>query len=114
RRSEALLDGRQEPGGGPAVLQEQELQARALAVLPEHVGLAEDLGDRADDRQRAARGHERVERDTEVRIGGEPAAHPDREADLTAGRMARRGEADVVDLGIRAPGAAARDRNLEL
>jgi len=47
-----------------------------------------------------------------VRIGGEPAADPDREADLTAGWIARRGEADVVDLGIRAPGAAAEIETL--
>src|SRR5262245_48167924 len=113
RRSEALLDGRKEPVGGPAVVQEQELQTGALAVLPEHVGVAEDLGDRADHRERARLGHERVEPNAEVGIGGEPAADPDRVADL-AGRMARRGEPDVVDLGIRAPGAAARDRDFEL
>src|SRR5262245_14819852 len=113
RRAQALLERRPEPVGGPAVVQEQEFQTGALAVLPEHVRLAEDLGDRANDRQRAGRRHERVEPHAEVRIGGEPAADPDGVADL-AGRMARRGEADVVDLGIRAPRAAARDRDLEL
>src|SRR5262245_50056954 len=114
RRAQALLDRGLEELRRPAVLEEQELEPGSAAVLPEHVGIAKDLGDRAEDVEHARARHERVETDAEVGIGREPAPDADREADLAGLGVARRGEADVVDLGIRAPRAAARDRHLEL
>ena len=112
--AQTLLDRGLEAVGRPAVLEEQELEPGSLAVLPERVRVAEDLGDRAEDRQRLRLGHEGVEPDSKMGIGREPAADADGEADLTGRRVAHRREADVVDLGIGAPGSAPRDRDLEL
>jgi len=98
----------------PAVAQEQELQARLLPILAEHAAVAEDLGDPADHRQHLVPADERVEAEGEVGVRRQPAAHADREPDLARLRVAQGGESDVVDLGIRAPGPAARDRDLVL
>src|SRR6266852_451862 len=114
RSVEALLDRGLEARGRPAVLEEQELETSPLAVLPEHVGIAEDLGDRPDHCQRASARNERIEPDAEVRVGREPTTDADGKADLARFRVTDRREADVVDLGIRAPGPAARDGDLEL
>ena len=96
------------------MLEEQELQTGALAVLPEHVGVAKNLGDRPEYPERLSARHERVELDAEVRVGREPAPDAHGEADLAARRVANRRETDVVDLGIRTPGTASRDGDLEL
>ena len=98
----------------PAVAQEQELQARLLAVLAEHAAVAEDLGDPADHGQHLVPADEGVEPEGEVGVGRQSAAHADREPHLVRLRVAQGGESDVVDLGIRAPGPAARDRDLVL
>src|SRR3989454_151560 len=108
------LDRPEESLRGPAVLEEEELEARLLAVLAQHLGVAEHLRHRAHDRHRLVPAHEGVEPRAEARIGRESAAHAQREARLTRGGVAQRRETDVVDLGIRAPRAAARDRHLVL
>src|SRR2546426_578313 len=59
--AEPVLDRREELLRGPAVLEEEELEAGLLAGLPQHLRVAEDLRDRAEDRQRLVPAHEGVE-----------------------------------------------------
>src|SRR5579864_1351299 len=114
--TEPAIQFLEEAIGRPAELGEEVLHARALAVIAEHVLVAKDFRDGADDRQDLIRLHERVEADGEMGIGGESAAHTQREADfaLTPADTLDCGQADVVNLRIRAPDRAARNRNLEL
>ncbi len=64
----------------PAMPQEQELQACALTVLAQLVGLAEDFGDALDHRQDLVPAHEGVQPRGQVRLGRKSAAYPQREA----------------------------------
>src|SRR5881296_3698257 len=109
-----VLDRREELLGGPAVLEEEELEPGLLAALPQHVRVAEDLRDRPEDRQRLVPAHEGVESRGEARIGREPAADAHGEADLARRRVVERRQPDVVDLRVRAPYPAAGDRDLVL
>ena len=112
--AEPLLERAPEALGGRAVVEEEELEPRLLAVLAQDVAVAEDLRDPLDHRQHLVRPDERVEPRGQVRPGGEAAAHPEREADPARVGVAHRGERHVVDLGVRAPDAAAGDRDLVL
>lgn len=96
------------------MIEEEKLEPRLLAVLAEHVAVAEDLGDALDHREHLLRTHERVEAGGEVRLGREPAAHPQRVAHVAGVAVADRGEPHIVDLGIAAPEPAAGDRDLVL
>src|SRR5580704_3550527 len=114
--ADTLLEFGEEAVGGPAVLQEQEFQAGAFAVFAEYVSFAEDFGDAAGDRDDLLPWHKSSEAHGQVRICGEAAAYAYREsgfeaADAPAGDGS---EANVIDLGIIAPGAAAGDGHLEL
>src|SRR5207249_1430017 len=80
--AEPVLDRREELLRGPAVLEEEELEAGLLAALPQHLRVAEDLRDRAEDRQRLVPAHEGVEPRGQARIGREPAADAHGEAEL--------------------------------
>src|SRR5437763_10404485 len=114
RHTEPFLDRAEEPCRREAVLQEQELEPRLLAVLAEGVRVAEDLGDRAQHRKRLMPGDERVEGQRQVRVGREATPDAHGEPDLARARVTLSREADVVDLGVRAPRAAAGDRHLVL
>ena len=115
-KSDALLQFVQKAVGGPSVPQEQELQAGALAVFAQHVRVAEQFGDAPDHRQHLVPAHERVEARAQIRLGREPAGNAQGEADLrlSANHASDRGQADIVDLRIRAPHAASGDRDFEL
>src|SRR2546426_6913931 len=67
-----------------------------------------------EDRQHLVPAHERIEPRGEARVGREPAADPDHEADLPRPRVPERREPYVVDLRVRAPHSAAGDRDLVL
>ena len=86
---------------------------RALARLTRSTfGIAEDARDRFRDGDHLIPLDERVQADRHVRASGEAATDSQGEANLLA--TTDRGEADVVDLRIRAPVPAPGDRNLEL
>src|SRR5262249_57680034 len=98
--------------GGPAVLEEEELEPRLLAVVAEHVAVAEDFRDPANDGEHLIPSHEGAEPHGQMRGGGEPAADTEGEADLAALRVAHGRHPDVVDLRIRAPRPAPRHPHL--
>ena len=108
REAEPALQLGEEPLARPAVAQEEELQPSLLAALAELVAVAEQLGDRLDHREHLVRPHEGVQPRAEARIGGETAAHAQREAGLAGAGMAERGQRDVVDLRRRAPRRGSR------
>ena len=113
--AETPLQLGQEARRRPAAVEEEELQPRLLAVLAQHVAVAEDLGDRRARPARTSRQRTKASsRTRQVRVGREPAADPHGEADLARHGMAHGGQPDVVDLGIDAPAAAAGDRDLVL
>src|SRR5439155_13188283 len=92
------------------------LQAGALAVLSEAVRLAEDLGYALDHGHHLVPAHEGVQAHRKMRFRREPAAHAQGESNLgmPVKRPRESGQSNVVDLRIRAPDAAAGDRDLEL
>ena len=78
--AEAPLELRLEPVHRPAMVQEEELETGLLAILPKDIAVTEDLRDALDHRGGLSPRHERVEPLGEMRIGGQPAAHPHRKA----------------------------------
>ena len=112
--AEAPLELRLEPVHRPAMVQEEELETGLLAILSKDIAVTEDLRDALDHREGLPPRHERVEPLGEMRIGGEPAAHPHRKAGQAGVRVAHRRQTDIVDLRVRAPDAAAGDGHLEL
>ena len=67
--TDALLQFAQETIRSPPMLQKQELQACALSVLAQHIGVAEEFGDGAHDGQHLVGADKRVEAEGEVRVG---------------------------------------------
>ena len=96
--------------------QEEKLQASALAMFAENLGIAEEFGNALDDRHDLIPADERVEARTEIRFCGESSGNAQGESNfrLAPMRARDRGQADVVDLRIRAPGVASGDGDLEL
>ncbi len=94
--------------------EEEELEPRLLTVLTQHVAISEDLRDSLDDGEDLVPVDEGVQPHGQVRVGRESAADAHREADLARLRVPDRGHADVVDLRVGAPGAAAGDGDLVL
>ncbi len=84
-------------------------------MFAQHARVAEELGRGADDRRDLVGADEGVETSGEMGLGGEAAADAQREADfaLAAEGAFDGGEADVVNLGIRAPDRAADDADFE-
>ena len=80
------------------------------------LGVTKQLCDSPDNRKNLIPADEGVQSRSQIRLGGEPAAHAQPEANLRlpAQDTLDRSQADIVDLRIRAPDAAARDGNLEL
>jgi hypothetical protein len=96
--------------------QEEKLQACPLAVFAQLIGVAKQLGDSPDHRQNLVPAHESIQRRAQVGFGGKSAAHAQCKANLrlSMNHTLGRGEADIVDLRIRAPDAASGDGDLEL
>jgi hypothetical protein len=92
----------EETVGRPAELREQVLQARALAIIAEHVLVAKHFGDDAHDRKRLFPAHECVEAQREMWIGGECTSHAKGKANVAfaVAEALDGGQANVVDLGI--------------
>ncbi len=76
---------------------------------------AKDLGYAARYCQHLFGPDERIQSHSKMRLGGKAAADANRESGFSSAKTFARngGEADVVDLGIRAPDAAAGDGHLE-
>src|SRR5262245_44079392 len=93
----------------PALLQEEKLQPRSLAVFAQAGRIVENPAHGLGHGNDLVPAHESVEPHRQVRIGRKPAAYPNREPHFTAARNGadRRSECQIVDLGIRAPVAAA-------
>ena len=100
----------------PTMPQEEKLQPRPLAVFAQLIGVAKQLGDSLDHRQNLIPAHERIQRRTQVRLGGKSAAHAQAKTNLrlSLNHALGRSQADIVDLRVGAPDAASRDRDLEL
>ena len=97
---------------GPAFLEKEIFHACALAAFAQALLLAEDLNHGANHGDGLAWQDEGVETDCQVGVGGESAPHTQRVTDLAV--VLHGGEADVVDLGVAAPGGAAGDGDFEL
>ena len=97
------------------MLEEEKFEAGAFAALAQNFAGAENFGDAADHRDDLFGLDESSSAHGEMRIGGEAAADAQRRSRLRAGRAMASGggEADVVDLRIGAPVAAAGDGNFE-
>src|SRR5712692_9773728 len=101
--------------GSPSMLQEEKLQPRPFAVLPQLVAVAENLGNSFEHGNRLVPAHEGIQAHGEVRISGESSTHPQGETDLgILACAANCGETNIIDLGIGAPDPAARNTDLEL
>ena len=68
--------------GGPAMLQEEKLQAGAFAVLAQDFGFTKEFRDTARHGNDLIPLHESVQADGEMRIGGKPAGDAQRKADF--------------------------------
>ncbi len=75
RIAETRFNGAEEGIGGPVVFEEKILETGFVSGLPEDRGFAEEFGDGADDGDDLVRIDEGVERNGEVRLGGEAAAY---------------------------------------
>ena len=87
-------------------------------MLAEILAIAEYFGNGTGDGNDLLPAHERIQRHGEMRVGGEASGDAERKSDLVvlvaANCAACGGKADVVDLGIDAPGSASGNRDLEL
>ena len=64
--------------GGPAFFHEEILQTGAIAAFAQHLLVAEDLCDGADNGHSLLGQHECIETNREMRLVGEPAANAQR------------------------------------
>src|SRR5271157_1429916 len=113
--SEAAMQFLEEALICPAVLQKQELKAGAFAAFAEYVAVAKDPGNSLEHGQHLVRQNERVQATGQMRIGREAAPNAQREPDFITmlSRMPHRGQANIVDLRIRAPYFATGDADFE-
>src|SRR5205823_9665179 len=102
----------QEVVARPAVLEEKELEPRSFPALAQYLALTKKFCDAFEDGQHLLPPHKGIQANPKVRIGSVPSANAQREADLRA--AAHGSQPDIVDLRIRAPNPAARDRYFEL
>ena len=107
-----LFNSRQHGFRRPAVPHEQILDARAGAVFTQLRLLAEDPNHRGDDLEGLILRNKRRNAHRHVRLGRKSAANTQRITDLFP--TFDRGQRHVINLGVRAPQRAARNRNLEL
>src|ERR1700723_1355490 len=100
----------------PTLLEEQKLQASAFAAIAQNIGTAENFRDTSNYGKHLSPFDKCVQAHSQMRLGRKPATNADREAGLRAGAAFAddRGKADVVNLRVGAPRAAAGDGNLEL
>ena len=109
--TDTVLNFVEEPFRGPAFLHEEVLEAGAVAAFAQALLIAEDFRDGAHHRRGLIGQHKSIEANAQVRFVGEPAADADRVPNF--GSAPRSGQADVVDLRIRAPNRAAGDGDFE-
>ncbi len=101
---------------GPTMPQEEKFQSRALAVFPQLVGVAEQLGDSPDHRQNLVPAHKGIQRRAQVGLGGKSPTHSQPKANfrLATNHTFGCSQPNIVDLRVGAPHAASRDGDLEL
>ena len=68
--------------GGPSVTQEEKFQARALAMLAQNLGVAEQFGDALDHRHDLIPADERVQPRAKIRFSGKPSRDSQRESNF--------------------------------
>ena len=114
--TDALFQFGEEAIGSVPVLKKEILQSRLLAVLAKLVAGTEDLGYAACYWQHLFGPDKRIQSHSKMRLGGKTAADANGESGFcSAETLAREGgQADVVDLRIRAPDVAAGDGHFEL
>src|SRR5579872_969656 len=114
--SDAILQLGLKALGGPSMTQEEKLQTGTLAMFAQNVGIAEQFGNPFDDWNNLIPSDKRIQSRAKIWLGRETAGNAQRESNLGfAVHNARDGgEADVVDLGIRAPDTASGDGDFEL
>ncbi len=103
---ESRLEFLEEALGGPAFLGKEVLEPGAVAAFAQSLLVAEDFRDGFDDAQSLVGKYEGIKAQRKMRFIGETAAYAKRVANLAV--MFRGSERNVVDLGIGAPGRAAR------
>src|SRR6266550_1283062 len=114
--SDAVLQFAEKTISSPSVPQEEELQARALAVFAQDVGVAEEFGHALDHRHNLIPADERVQARAEIGLCRKSTGNSQGETNLglAANRAGYRGQSNVVDFRIRAPHGASGDGDLEL
>ena len=95
--------------------QEEKLQPRPLAMFAQHIRVAKQFRDPLYGGQHLMPADKRVQSRAQVGFGGKSSRNSQREAHLgrPANHTSRRGQPNIVDLRIRAPHAASRNRDLE-
>ena len=68
--------------GSPAMLKEEEFQTGAFPVFAQLFALAKNFGDAFQNRDHLMPLHKSIQAKRQMRIGGEPAAHAQGEANL--------------------------------
>ena len=100
----------------PSVTQEEELQASALAMLAQNFGVTEQFGDPLDHRHNLTLLNKCIEARTKIRLRRKTSSNTQGKSNffLPANRARDRGQANVINFRIGAPGVASGDGNLEL
>src|SRR6266446_1530570 len=100
----------------PAFPKKEELQARSLAMLTQAARAAKELGNSANHVDDLIPADESIQPNAKMRIRRQPTTHAQGKASLgLSPKSARdRRQPNVVDLRIRAPGAATGERNFKL
>src|ERR1700681_4308582 len=109
RKADALLQFREESVGGPAVFQEEKFEPGLFPALPQNFAGAKYFGYTTNYLDDLFWFDKSIECDRQVRIGGKTAANAQRKAyfGLSCATSSRGGKANVVDLRIGTPVAAA-------
>ena len=113
---EALMQLVEKLLSGPSMTQEEELQASALAMLAENVGVAEKFGNALNDWHDLTLLNKCVEARTKIGFRRKSAGNTQGKSNflLPANGARDRGQANIVDFRIGAPGVASGDGNSEL
>src|SRR5260370_19831985 len=102
--------------GIPPFPQKEKFQSRPFAVFAQRSGTTEEFGNAANRVNHLVPANKRIETNRKVWVSRKPSAHAQGEAGLglAAEFPSSRRQANIIDLRIRTPVAAARQRNFEL